>query len=107
LSSDAVAMLAEGRHAAVCIAALPPSSPSKARYVVRRLRAAVPGAKIVVGRWAPPSLADENTEPILGAGAAYVSTSLLQAREQLYQLVPMLARQPPPAPLEVREPAVA
>jgi predicted PurR-regulated permease PerM len=107
LSSDAVAMLAEGRHAAVCIAALPPSSPSKARYVVRRLRAAVPGAKIVVGRWAPPSLADENTEPILGAGAAYVSTSLLQTREQLYQLVPMLARQPPPAPLEVREPAVA
>jgi hypothetical protein len=104
LSSDAVAMLAEGRHAAVCIAALPPSSPSKARYLVKRLRAAVPDAKIVVGRWAPLSLADEHTEPILGAGAAYVSTSLLETREQLYQLMPMLSRLPTPALLEVLVP---
>jgi hypothetical protein len=37
---------------------LPPSSPSKARYLVKRLRAAVPGANIIVGRWAPPSLGD-------------------------------------------------
>ena len=102
LSSDAVAMLAEDRHAAVCIADLPPSSPSKVRYLVKRLRAAVPNAKIIVGRWAPPSLADEQPEPILGAGAAYVSTSLLETREQLYQLVPMVSRQPTPAPLEVR-----
>ncbi len=97
LSSDAVAMLAEGRHAAVCIATLPPSSPSKARHLVKRLRAAVPNAKIVVGRWAPPSLADEPTEPILGAGAAYVSASLLETRERLYQLMPMLSRPPTPA----------
>jgi predicted PurR-regulated permease PerM len=102
LSSDAVAMLGEGRHAAVCIAALPPSSPSKARYLVKRLRAAVPTAKIIVGRWAPLSLADEHTAPILGAGAAYVSTSLLETREQLYQLMPMLSRPPAPALPEVR-----
>jgi hypothetical protein len=101
LSSDAVAMLAEDRHAAVCIADLPPSSPSKVRYLVKRLRAAVPSAKIIVGRWAPPPLADEQPEPILGAGAAYVSTSLLETREQLYQLVPLLPRQPTPAPPEV------
>src|SRR6185369_11194624 len=83
LSSDAVAMLGEGRHAAVCIADLPPSSPSKARYLVKRLRAAVPDAKIIVGRWAPPSLADEQPNLILAAGAAYVSTTLLETREQL------------------------
>jgi predicted PurR-regulated permease PerM len=87
LSSDAVAMLGEGRHAAVCIADLPPSSPSKARYLVKRLRAAVPDAKIIVGRWAPPSLADEQPKPILAAGAAYVSTTLLETREQLCELL--------------------
>jgi predicted PurR-regulated permease PerM len=107
LSSDAVALLAEGRHAAVCIADLPPSSSSKARYLVKRLRAAVPNVKIVVGRWAPPSLADGQTESILVAGAAYVSTSLLQSREQLHQLVPILSRPPAQAPLEVRMPDAA
>lgn len=107
LSSDAIALLAEGRHAVVCIADLPPSSPSKARYLVKRLRAAVPGANIIVGRWAPPSLADGHTESILGAGAAYVSTSLLETREQLYQFVPLLTRQPMPAQSEVLVPDAA
>jgi len=101
LSSDAVAMLEEGRYAAVCIADLPPSSTSKARYLVRRLRAAVPDAKIVVGRWAPPSLADEQPEPILAAGAAYVSTTLVETREQLHQLITMLSRVSGPAPREL------
>jgi predicted PurR-regulated permease PerM len=99
LSSDAVALLGEGRHAVVCIADLPPSSPSKARYLVKRLRAAVPDAKIIVGRWAPPSMADDLPEPILAAGAARVSTSLLETREQLYQLVPMLSRVPAASPI--------
>ena len=92
LSSDAVAMLGEGRHAAVCIADLPPSSPSKARYLVKRLRAAVPDAKIIVGRWAPPSLADEQPKLILAAGAAYVSTTLVETREQLRQLLAIPSR---------------
>ena len=92
LSSEAVAMLAEGRYAAVCIADLPPGSSSKARYLVKRLVAAVPKSKILVGRWAPPSLADAQTKPIVGAGAAYVSSTLLEAREHLYQLLPMFSR---------------
>lgn len=43
----------------------------------------------------------------LGAGAAYVSTSLLETREQLYQFVPLLTRQPMPAQPEVRVPDAA
>jgi len=92
LSSEAVAMLAEGRHAAVCIADLPPGSSSKARYLVKRLAAAAPGAKILVGRWAPPSLADQETKPIVESGATFVSSTLLEAREQLQQILPMLSR---------------
>jgi hypothetical protein len=92
LSSEAVAMLAEGRHAAACIADLPPGSSSKARYLVKRLAAAAPQAKILVGRWAPPSLADEQTKPIVESGATYVSSTLLEAREQLHQILPVLSR---------------
>ena len=63
---------------------------------MKRLVAAVPEAKILLGRWAPPSLTDEQTKPIVGAGAVYVSSTLLEAREQLYQLLPTLFRQPRP-----------
>ena len=45
---------------AVCIVDLPPSPPSKTRYLVQRLRAALPELPILVGRWAPPALADES-----------------------------------------------
>jgi hypothetical protein len=48
-----------------------------------RLALEMSEAKILVGRWAPPSLADEQTKPIVGAGAVYVSSTLLEAREQL------------------------
>jgi len=59
---------------------------------VKRLVAAAPRTKILVGRWAPPSLADEQTKPIVESGAAYVSSTLLEAREHLYQLLPMRSR---------------
>jgi len=48
-----------------------------------------------VGRWAPPSLADEQPKLILAAGAAYVSTTLEETREQLRQLLAI------PSPLRV------
>jgi hypothetical protein len=59
---------------------------------VKRLVAAVPEAKILLGRWAPPSLTDEQTKPIVGAGAVSVSSTLLEAREQLHQILPVLSR---------------
>ena len=63
-------------YRAVCIADLPPSPPSRSRYLVKRLRAALPDLKLIVGRWAPAALADETTEPLLEAGAAQVAASL-------------------------------
>ena len=42
-----------GRRASrsICIADLPPSPPSKTRYLVKRLHAALPEVRIVMGRW--------------------------------------------------------
>ena len=43
----------------LCIADLPPSLPSKTRYMLRKLRAELPDVPILVGRWAPGPLLDE------------------------------------------------
>ena len=53
----------------VCFAYLPPSPPSKTRYLVKRLRAALPEVGIIVGRWAPPALADESTQVLRETGS--------------------------------------
>ena len=42
--SELLALVAEHRCSVVCLADLPPSPPSKTRYLVRRLRAAIPAS---------------------------------------------------------------
>ena len=77
------------------------SAPSASGFSLLAVRSGIeqfelgpcPVAAIRVRRF---SLADAQTEPIAGAGAVYVSCTLLEAREQLYQLLPMLSRQPRP-----------
>ena len=71
----------------VCFADLPPSPPSKTRYLVKRLRAALPEVRILVGRWAPPALADESTQVLREAGANHVASTLVETRAYLAGLV--------------------
>lgn len=100
MSSEVVTTLRKGSYRFLCIADLPPSAPSKTRYLVKRLRASMPQLKIVVGRWAPPSLADENAHALLEAGADFVCSTLLETRERLQQLIQLsqttLETSPPP-----------
>ena len=80
--------LAEGRKfSVVCFADLPPSPSSKTRYLVRRLRSALPELRIAVGRWGPPALADESSQTLLDAGANHVASLLIESREYLGGLV--------------------
>ena len=76
-----------GKFSVVCFADLPPSSPSKTRYLVRRLRSALPEMRIAVGRWGPPALADESPQMLLDAGANHVASLLVESQE--------LPRRPP------------
>jgi hypothetical protein len=71
----------------VCFADLPPSPSSKTRYLVKRLRAALPEVRILVGRWGPPALADESTEVLRDSGANLVASTLLETRTYLAGLV--------------------
>jgi predicted PurR-regulated permease PerM len=83
LSSEMVSAVTQGGYRIVCISDLPPSPPSKTRYLIRKLRSGVPDVKIIVGRWAPPALADESVAPLAEAGADFVGTTLLETRDHL------------------------
>ena len=84
---ELVALVRDRKFAVVCFCDLPPSSPSKTRYLVRRLRAALPELRIAVGRWAPPALADERPETLVDAGANHVASLLAESRTYLGSLL--------------------
>ena len=89
-AAETATLVRDGGYRIVCIADLPPSAPSKTRYLVRKLRASIPDLKIVVGRWAPPSLVDDTAQPLLDAGATHVASTLLDTRDQLRALVELM-----------------
>jgi hypothetical protein len=86
LASELVALVREGGYGIICIADLPPSAPSKTRYLVKKLRSAFPDVKVVVGRLAPPALADESADELIAAGANHVTSTLLDTRVRLLEL---------------------
>jgi len=87
LASDVVSLVQAQGVSIVCLADLPPSPPSKTRYLVRRLRTALPDVRILVGRWAPAPLADDSTQLLRDAGATVVVSTLTEARAYLEGLV--------------------
>lgn len=95
LASELIAMVQSQGVSVVCIADLPPSAPSKTRYLVKRLHASLPDVRILVGRWSPALLADETTQPLRDAGATHVSSTLTETRDYLSGLVE-IPRSPAP-----------
>jgi predicted PurR-regulated permease PerM len=87
LLSSEIVDLARTRHARlICIADLPPSPPSRTRYLIRKLRSELPDTTILVGRWAPPELADDDRALLLDAGANHIAVTLIETRDQLRTL---------------------
>lgn len=84
--SELVMTVVREGYLVVCIADLPPSPSTRSRYLVKKLRSAVPDLRVVVGRWAPPGLAGDEPGPLLEAGATHVGTTLTQTRDQLCEL---------------------
>ena len=86
-ASELLALVQTQGFSVVCLADLPPSPSSKTRYLVKRLRAALPEVRILVGRWGPPALADESTHVLRETGANLVASTLLETRTYLAGLV--------------------
>jgi hypothetical protein len=60
-----------------------PAAEHVVENALKRLHAALPDVRIVVGRWSHPSLAGEGLQPLTDAGAAHVSNSLIDTRKYL------------------------
>jgi predicted PurR-regulated permease PerM len=88
-SNALVSLLRDQQFSVLCIADLPPSRPSRTRYLVKGIRAALPDLRIVVGRWAPPALADESGDELMVDGATHVAPTLLDTRDYLAGLLDM------------------
>jgi predicted PurR-regulated permease PerM len=86
---DLASFVGDGKFSVVCFADLPPSPSSKTRYLVRRLRSALPELRIAVGRWGPPALVDESSQMLLDAGANHVASLLIESRNYLGGLLEM------------------
>ena len=86
-ASELLALVQAQGFSVVCFADLPPSPSSKTRYLVKRLRAALPDVRILVGRWGPPALADDSTQALRDAGANLVASTLLETRTYLAGVV--------------------
>jgi len=93
MSSDIIALVRREGYRIICIADLPPSPPTKSRYLVKRLRAALPEVKVIVGRWSPTTLGDESDEALRSAGATVVTSTLLETRRTLLEWLPQGAPQ--------------
>lgn len=99
LASELVALVRTQKVSVICLADLPPSPSSKTRYLVKRLRAAMPELRIIVGRWSPAAMADESVEALKDAGATVVATSIVETRKYLEGLMEIVR----PGPRSVRE----
>ncbi len=86
-ASELLALVQTQGFSVVCLADLPPSPPSKTRYLLKRLHAALPDLQILVGRWGPPALADDTTQVLRDAGANLVASTLQETRTYLAGLV--------------------
>jgi hypothetical protein len=87
LASELVSLVQAQGVSVICLADPPPSPPSKTRYLVKRLHAALPNVRILVGRWGPEALADDSTQLLRDAGATLVAATLAETRTYLGGLV--------------------
>jgi predicted PurR-regulated permease PerM len=88
-AGELASLVGDRKFSVVCFADLPPSAASKTRYLVRRLRSALPELRIAVGRWGPPALRDESPQGLLDAGANHVASLLVESRSYLCGLLEM------------------
>jgi hypothetical protein len=84
---EVMQLVRERGYGVVCIADLPPDLPVRARHVTKRLHEAQPNPKVLVGRWGPDELQDEEINQSLRlAGADHVGTTVHQTAAELREL---------------------
>jgi hypothetical protein len=95
LSSELVARAEETQPAVICIGSVPMGGLARCRYLCKRLRARVPDARIVVGRWGLKANFEQNQEQLREAGADQVDATLLETRNNLRAWLPVFSQEHP------------
>ncbi len=111
LAGEAVEQVRTRAPSLVCIAALPPGGATHARYLCRRLRAEVPGVRILILRPTPPDIdLDAAPDPVSVAlrecGADAVATTLSEAHLEARALLALPTAPPLPVPFGASAPRV-
>jgi predicted PurR-regulated permease PerM len=101
LSAEMVELAGEKAPAIVCVGALPPGGLAQTRYLCRRLRARLPDAKIVVGRFGLHANVQQNQDQLREAGADQMETTLVEMRDHLNTWLPVFEHVVP-KPAEVQ-----
>jgi len=89
LSSELIAHARERGVGLVVVASLPPGGLAHARYLCKRLRAAMADVRIVAGRFTPDEDAGEVRAALTAAGADLVGTRLLEIRDAVVEAARM------------------
>jgi predicted PurR-regulated permease PerM len=93
LAAELVTLAGEKEPPVVCIGALPPGGLAHSRYLCKRLRARLPEARIVVGRWGLNDNVEQNRQQLQDAGADQMDTTLLDTRKHLRAWLPVLTHE--------------
>jgi hypothetical protein len=92
LTAELLEQVAEQQPALLCLVATPPGGMAHTRYLCKRLRARFPDLKILVCRWTGDSASQNSSKHLHDAGADFVTATLLETRQQLTSLHPVLAQ---------------
>jgi DNA-binding NarL/FixJ family response regulator len=92
LTAELLDRVAEQRPDLLCLMATPPGGLAHTRYLCKRLRARFPDLKILVCRWARVANHQSTLGHLVEAGADVIAASLMETRQQLASLRPVLAQ---------------
>ena len=87
LSAEVVALVTERRPDVVCLGSVGAGGLAHTRYLVKRVRAAVPDARIVVGRWGMPAVSAAERSAMADAGGIEVGATLAETRDHVLRAV--------------------
>jgi hypothetical protein len=90
LTAEVVEMVAVKEPALICIGAMPPGGLAHTRYLCKRLKSRYPNARILVGRWGLKDNIAQHHERLREVGADAIATTLLETRDKLHALRPVL-----------------
>ena len=87
LAAEMVSLVEQKQPRLVCIGTIAPGGLAHARYLCKRLRARCPEVKILVGRWGFTGSRENTQASLTKAGADRIANTLVEARDQLSQLM--------------------